>query len=170
MHTRDETPPTVVQDPTLAHYMGYAEYPYEETARVAERGGLIQQAEQLRYQSKLAVYSVAKNWVNNLQEQINKHMPSSFIEIPDEAAIDINHQGPLELLLEELSQNMKEQRTLNARTHEIAEQAKLAGGTWAAIAKAAGISPQTAFQRWSAKGRESHRKRQANLRRGTSKQ
>jgi len=49
---------------------------------------------------------------------------------------------------------------------ETAVAAKQAGATWANIGEAAGITPQSAYQRWSAQGREKHRDYQRKRRAG----
>lgn len=46
---------------------------------------------------------------------------------------------------------------LSAELNQIASQAREAGATWSDIAEAVDITPQSAYQRWSERGREKHR-------------
>jgi hypothetical protein len=66
----------------------------------------------------------------------------------------------VEALLALVSMNTVEIERLRSETDSLAKAAREAGASWAEIGRAAGISYQSAHQRWSPGGKEKHRARQ----------
>ncbi len=63
-------------------------------------------------------------------------------------------------ILGHISSNTQTIAELVSENADLANEAKQAGATWRAIGEAAGITAQSAYQRWSADGRTRHRDHQ----------
>lgn len=68
-----------------------------------------------------------------------------------------NPLGELTLVLGAIKQ-------LNTRTQELVDMARSSRATWADIGRAAGITRQSAYERWTEKGRQRNRENQRKLR------
>jgi hypothetical protein len=72
-------------------------------------------------------------------------------------ALEMLAEPQLEQLLGRVTVALEEIRILKEVAHLRVTAARAAGASWAKIAEAAGMAPQSAYQRWSDQGKEKHR-------------
>jgi len=80
-----------------------------------------------------------------------------FPEDGGEAFPGLDNKG---LVLGEFAVKLQQLEELRAEVDELATRAREHGATWTELGRLARISPQAAYQRWSAQGKEKHRLRQ----------
>lgn len=72
--------------------------------------------------------------------------------------------GQLALVLTKTTELQDELRELQADAEDLVSEARRLGVTWNAIGEVAGITPQSAYQRWTSVGQEKHRQYQRKRR------
>ena len=119
----------------------------------------------LPYISDWAIEADYNEWVNSVIAIARNLIHNHAIEIAQSLPIEVRR--PKEEILAELEAASQEVDRLRARCAELAEDARMQDATWQEIGNAAGIKPQSAYQRWSVEGRQRHRDREAARRRGS---
>ena len=143
-------PPTVIQDPTLAYVMGWAEYPFMELAHVAEQQGLGQVESEMRVKATVAGLDASRAWLINLRQAIELAEANEPLRVARQNVVSSSK------ILGELTLTLSEIRELSQKADALVRQAREQGASWATIGKSIGVTPQSAHQRWSGKIRTAH--------------